>query len=290
MSEEEAWLPGDLLQPERPSPRAIVNDAIRQFDPIAIFALFSGGDGSLAATHWAMNNVSGCQVGHIVTGIGMPAVEEYVRETCAREGWKLTVIRAKEDCGQDYDEIVSEHGFPGPAAHSLMYRRLKERAIEKLVRDIKNDPRRSQRSRSDRVMLLTGICQDDSVRRSGYGGAEVTRKGAQVWVNAMYWMGFSWTHDYIERHAIPRNPMSIKYGMSCECLCGAFAAKGELDMVRRACPALAERIEALQHRVSNRHPWGWEDRPPPKVIADLSDGDPSLFQPMCRNCLKVDRL
>lgn len=262
------------------TPDQIVAEALA-YNPVARLALLSGGDGSLATTHWAMNNVPDCRVAHVVTGIGMPIVEEFVTETCEREGWPLIKIRAKEDCGQDYDEIVSEHGFPGPASHKFMYARLKERAIEKLVRENKT-------TRRSKVMLMTGIMQDDSERRSGYGGREINFKGAQMWVNPAYWMGQSWTYHYIEQHAIPRNPMSIEYGMSCECLCGAFAAPGELGMVRRACPALADRIEALQHRVSNRHPWGWEDRPPKK--AEAPDDHASLFQPMCRNCLKVERI
>src|SRR5690242_16990770 len=95
----------ELFPVDRPTPEQIVAEAMK-YRPVAIFALFSGGNGSLAATHWAMNNVPGCQVAHIDTGIGMPQVQAFVRETCDREGWPLTVIRAKEDCGQDYDEIV----------------------------------------------------------------------------------------------------------------------------------------------------------------------------------------
>lgn len=269
----------EMFPVERPAAEQIIARSIEEYRPLATFALFSGGDGSLAATHWAMNNVPGCQVAHINTGIGIPRTSEYVRETCAREGWPLTEIRAKEDCGQDYDEIVIEHGFPGPGSHSLMYRRLKERAIEELVR-------RTKTKRRDKVMLLTGICHDDSARRSGYGGREITTKGAQLWVNHKYWAGQSWTHHYLVRANIPRNPVAIELGMSGECLCGAFASKGELRIVKRVCPMTAARIEDLQRRVHNRHPWGWEDRPPKERDTRTID----MFQPMCRNCLKSERL
>jgi len=268
----------ELFPVERPTPEQVIAAALAH-KPVAIFALFSGGDGSLGTTHWAMKNVPGCEVAHIVTGIGIERTRMFVEETCAREGWPLTIIRAKEDCGQDYDEIVSEHGFPGPAGHQYMYARLKERAIEKLVRDRKT-------KRSDKVMLITGICNDDSVRRSGYGGREVNFKGAQMWVNPLYWPGQSFIYRRILDLGIPRNPVAEELGMSGECLCGAFAEKGELAIVRRVCPRTADRIEALQHRVSNRHPWGWEDRPP-KARDDLTD---DLFSPMCVNCLKSQRL
>lgn len=269
---------GELFPVDRPSKEEIIARALA-YNPIAKFSMLSGGDGSLAATHWAMANVPGCEVLHINTGIGIERTRLFVRETCAREGWKLTEIHAKHDCGQDYDEIVSEYGFPGPASHSIMYRLLKERCVEKVVRDRKT-------ARSDKVMLLTGICHDDSQRRSGYGGREITHKGAQMWVNHLYWAGQSWRERYVAEIGIPRNPVSVELGMSGECLCGAFASKGELRIVRRVCPATADRIEALQVRISNRHPWGWEDRPP----ADRDTATPDFFSPMCVNCLKSERL
>lgn len=266
----------ELFPVERPTTQQIVEQALSH-NPVAIFALFSGGDGSLAATHWAMNNIPGCQVAHINTGIGIPATNQFVRNTCAHEGWPLTEIRAKEDCGQDYDEIVKRHGFPGPASHRYMYVQLKERAIEELVR-------RQKTKRSDKVMLLTGICHDDSQRRSGYGGKEITFNGAQMWVNHMYWAGQSWSYHYIRQQGIPRNPVAQTLGMSGECLCGAFASPGELAMVRRACPATAARIEALEPKVhACGFPWGWERHPPKERDDKLTV---EMFSPMCVNCLK----
>jgi 3'-phosphoadenosine 5'-phosphosulfate sulfotransferase (PAPS reductase)/FAD synthetase len=223
-----------------------------------------------------MNNVPGCQVAHIDTGIGIPRTQEFVRETCDREGWPLTVIRAKEDCGQDYDQIVLEHGFPGPGSHSKMYIRLKERGIEELVR------RNKKKYSRQKVMFLTGICHDDSVRRSGYGNDVIKAKGGQLWVNAMYWCDGSWMHHYVNDAGIPRNPVAYELGMSGECLCGAFADKGELAVVRMVCPEVAARIERLQEQVRfTSHPWGWEEQPP-KERSDKRTID--MF--MCRGCLK----
>ena len=264
----------ELFPVSRPSPAQIVAEALER-KPIAIFALFSGGDGSLAATHWAMNNVPHCQVAHVDTGIGIPATQAFVRETCKRERWPLTVVRAKEDCGQDYDKIVLRHGFPGPASHGLMYRRLKERGIEFLVRGVKH-------KRMDKVMLLTGICHDDSKRRSGYGNEIIKAKGAQLWVNHMYWAGQTWMHHYVREAGIARNPVAEVLGMSGECLCGAFAGKGELAVVRLVCPRTADRIEGLQERARRAGVHcKWEDRPPRERDDKLT---PDMF--MCRGCLK----
>lgn len=266
----------EMFPVERSTPEQIVASAIARYAPVATFALFSGGDGSLAATHWAMTNVPGCQVAHIDTGIGIPQTQTFVRETCVREGWPLTVIRAKEDCGQDYDQIVVEHGFPGPGSHSKMYIRLKERGIEELVR------RNKKKYTRQMVMLLTGICHDDSQRRSGYGNAVITKKKAQLWVNHMYWRGATWMHHYVQRAGIPRSPVAELLGMSGECLCGAFANKGELAAVRMIAPDVADRIERLQRKVREAgHVWGWEDAPPRE-----RDDKRTIDMFMCRGCLK----
>lgn len=265
----------EIFPVKRPTADEIITAALAH-NPVAALALFSGGDGSLAATHWYMNNVPNCEVAHVDTGIGIPATQEFVIETCRREGWPLTIVRANEDCGMVYEDIVMKHGFPGPYSHRFMYIQLKERAIGKLVRDRKV-------RRRDKVMLLTGISHDDSMRRSGYAGAEITFNGAQMWVNALYWAGKSWFYHRIKDNNIPRNPVAEELGMSGECLCGAFAGKGELAIVRRVCPRTADRIEFLQKRVSNSHPWGWEDAPP-KERDDKQTLD--MFSPLCTNCLK----
>ena len=109
-----------------------------------------------------------------------------------------------------------------------------------------------------------------------------------MWVNPMYWAGQSFLYHYINGANVPRNPVACELGMSGECLCGAFASKGELAIVRRVCPETAERIERLQREVSDRHPWGWEEKPPTTAGRDTQT--PDMFSPMCVNCLKSESL
>lgn len=266
----------DMFPVERPSFEQIMAEAMKH-EPVAIYALLSGGNGSLAATHFYMKNVPGCRVAHIRTGIGIKRTTQFVRTTCEREGWNLTEIAAKEDCGQDYEKIVLKYGFPGPAQHSRMYAQLKERAIRLLVRRAKSKTR-------DKVMLLTGICHDDSARRSGYGDSIIAFNGAQMWVNALYWKGATWVEHYLNRVGIPRNPVAYELGMSGECLCGAFASPGELAIVKRVCPETGARIERLQEqaRFAGVHS-KWEEAPPKKRDDQLTE---DMFMPMCRGCLK----
>lgn len=271
----------DFVLPEldpRREPEDIIAEALA-FAPRACFVGFSGGDDSLAVTHWMMTHVPGCKVLHINTGIGIEKTRVHVRETCSRFGWPLVEIRAKEDCGQDYRDIVLEHGFAGPPMHRRMYQRLKERCVEKLVRDHK-------RERLDKILIATGIRQDESIIRMGYGDRVVNTKGSQLWVSPLYWWPKERFMAYIAEHRLPRNPVSEILGMSGECLCGAYAHKGEKALVRIVCPETAAYLDRLEAEVrAAGHDWGWEDRPPTALEG------PSLFDlldmPLCRGCEKV---
>ena len=93
---------------EGAGPEEIINAAISAFSPLYTFVGMSGGDDSLVTTHWMMANVQRCNVFHANTGIGIAATREFVRETCASNQWPLTEIKAKEDCGQDRDNVAAE--------------------------------------------------------------------------------------------------------------------------------------------------------------------------------------
>ena len=259
-------------------PVEITGAAIHQFRPAKIFVGFSGGFDSLVTTHWMMNNIRGCEVFHANTGIGIERTREFVRHTCDWFGWPLTEIRAKEDCGQDYDEMVIAHGFPGPGHHYKMFQRLKERCVRKLVAMNKTKV-------SDCVMIATGIRKDESARRAGYKYSVIDHVGSAMWVNPFYYRSREWFSAYIKKHQLPQNPVSKLLGMSGECLCGAYAHSGELALVKMVCPATHDRIRALEARVRDAgHAWGWEEKPPKKVAASTGK-----FMPFCVGCEKEDR-
>lgn len=272
----------DLFPGHEPGPEEIMAKAMG-FDPIAIYVGYSGGDDSLAALHWMMSNFPNCRPFSILTGIGINRTIEHRREVCARYGWDLLEIRAKEDCGQDYDAMVMKWGFPGPPLHQSFYNRLKGRAIEKLVRDEKAKLQGRKGWRRAKVLIATGIRQDESQRRMGYGGREVNFIGSQMWVNPLYWRPKSWFMDYIRDNNLPRSPVSEMLGMSGECLCGAFAHKGEKALIRIVCPDTADRLDRLEVAVrAAGHDWGWEEAPP-RPLKAVSD----RFQPMCVGCGKT---
>lgn len=260
-------------------PEQIWDDAVRLYKPAKIFALFSGGHDSLAVTHYAMNHGAD-GVAHVNTGIGVEQTRQFVRDTCARYRWPLYEYKA----GAKYEDIIREHGFPGPSSHRYMYIMLKERGVEQLLRDHKT-------KRSDRIMLVTGVRSSESVRRMGTV-EPIKKVKARVWVAPFIDYEKKDINAYIQEHELPRNEVVDHLHMSGECLCGAFAKKGELEQLQFFYPETAAEIRRIEKIAAEAgKPWGWEHPGPPEWYTLMKEGQQILGfendpQMLCTSCNK----
>jgi 3'-phosphoadenosine 5'-phosphosulfate sulfotransferase (PAPS reductase)/FAD synthetase len=248
--------------------------AIRRHRPAAVFGMFSGGHDSLVATHLVSQRPEFTAALHIDTGIGVGQTRDFVRRTAQEQGWPLKVYRAVDE-GQDYDEVVLEHGFPGPFAHRQMYSRLKERALRAAIRDVKRD-------HSDRVLLVTGVRRAESTRRMGTVQT-INRSGAQVWCAPLAHFTHADKHTYMRDHGLPRNEVVDHLHMSGECLCGAFAKPGELEWLEFCgYTDVVERIRSLERRAAAAGvPCKWGERPPAETDPGQLD---AIAGPLCTDC------
>lgn len=264
----------------------ILSNAITEHEPTHVFILTSGGNDSIVPLHLFKDHPRVTAAVHIDTGIKAPDVEPHVRKSCDDLGLPLLIYRATEHTRgdgtpdpQDYDAIVRTHGFPGPAQHGSMYRRLKERQIERLIRDHKAD-------RHDRILLVTGVRKSESNRRMGHV-EETKREGARVWVAPIAHWNDEDMRVYRAHHNLPENPASKKLGMSGECLCGAYAKPGELARLEQHYPDIAARLHRLKHESGCL--WDWEHGPDAQWI-EAGRGQGSLgFTPLCTSCVSRGR-
>ncbi|HXC04393.1 MAG TPA: phosphoadenosine phosphosulfate reductase family protein [Bacteroidia bacterium] len=254
---------------------AIYEGAMLLHKPIKVFALFSGGNDSIVSTHFAMEKGADSVV-HINTGIGIRETREFVRDTCNRYGWPLI-----EEFPPDktYEQFVLKYGFPGPAAHRYAYVWLKERALNKIIRE-------NKKSRKDRIALVTGVRNQESARRMGYTNP-ILRVGSSVWVAPIYMYSKIDLHKYRTTHSLPQSEVSRKLGMSGECLCGAFASPSEFQLIWKNYPEAAIQISDLEDKVKAagipRCIWGDRSYKAPISIKDDS------FMPMCIGCNESKR-
>jgi 3'-phosphoadenosine 5'-phosphosulfate sulfotransferase (PAPS reductase)/FAD synthetase len=260
---------------------AVIDEAIAtEKHPVThLFALFSGGHDSLTSVHVTASHPAFTGVVHINTGIGVEETREFVRETCTREGWPLLEYHPPVP----YRDIVVEHGFPGPAGHLHMYRRLKERSIRLLIKDHKV-------KRFDRIGLVTGVRTQESTRRMAHV-QKVQRDGAQLWIAPIYDWSKADCTAYIDAQGLKRNEVADTMHMSCECLCGAFARPDEMQDLELWYPETAKQIHALEAEVAaaGHKACVWGKRPPKLTVADLARERIDTALPLCTSCV-TDRL
>jgi 3'-phosphoadenosine 5'-phosphosulfate sulfotransferase (PAPS reductase)/FAD synthetase len=249
----------------------------------ATVILFSGGNDSTVLAHLMRGQAS--HAAHANTGIGVERTREFVRDVSA--GWGLPLLERFAPAGSTYDELLTERrdggeieGFPGPARHWKMYQRLKLRAVEQVQRELIGNPLR------ERVVLLAGRRLDESARRSQRNIPEIDRRKSAVWVSPLRdWTALDMNTYRMLHPDCPRNDVSDMLHMSGECLCGAFAAKDELEQIGAWFPRVVDHIRRLERRVRDagapdeRCRWGWgayRDR--------RRQERPSKVGPMCSNC------
>ena len=122
---------------------AIINEAIDTFQPYKVFALFSGGNDSVCSVHVASHAKQFDGAVFIDTGIKVQQTLDHARATAEHFGWKFQIVQTPES----YDQIVLKHGFPGASVHRYMYIMLKERALDRLMRETKTQ-------RNQNIMLI----------------------------------------------------------------------------------------------------------------------------------------
>ncbi len=243
-----------------------IDRVIRELDPIAVFGLFSGGHDSFSSTFVASQHPKFTAAVHVNTGIGIEATREYVRQSCRDRNWPILEYSAAENTlangepdPQIYDDLVREHGFPGPGHHGKMYNRLKERQLRRLERAFGADCRGKKKHR---VMYVSGCRTEESTRRMA-NTEEVQVDGRRIWCAPIHDCSKCDTSDILCAAKQPRSPVVDLIHKSGECLCGAFAEPAELEELN--CWDITRpvylRIKALEAEVVPKFGRGWGERP-----------------------------
>ncbi len=249
------------------TPEAIIREAREAYAPIATWCLFSGGGDSAVLAHRCRDEYDG--LAFIDTGTALPGVVEFVESFAAMLGKPLRVLEHDHDA---FRAMVlgtpgrPALGFPGPGQHHRAYQRLKERQIDRLLRETK-----AGHSRMDRVLFLTGVRRAESQRRRTR--EPITKHRAAVFANPLIDWSNEAMREYRAEHKLPQSDVAALTHRSGECNCGAFAAPGEREMLASLWPEWFERRIASLEREAEAlglPACKWGQRPPKK--GDRLDG------------------
>jgi 3'-phosphoadenosine 5'-phosphosulfate sulfotransferase (PAPS reductase)/FAD synthetase len=240
------------MKSEKPpkEPLDIVNDAVRDYKIDSLYVGFSGGKDSAVVAHHASKMFPHLFKGCIFcdTGISVKESKSFVIDYCREMGWKLFVVHPK----RTFETIVKEDGFPGPTVHTFIMRYLKYIPMRGFIQKV--------RETGKRPAILSGVRQQESVRRGINATSEVYQDGKMIFISPMLYKSDTWMYQYYLEQGLKRSPVYDTLHISGDCLCGCFSKPGEAKLVELFHPETAAQIKALEKwrksRGLRRSTWG----------------------------------
>lgn len=208
-----------------------------------VITAFSGGNDSLILADIMRRIGRTDYFGHANTGIGIEATREFVRAQSA--AWGVPLLEFKPRPGRRYEDYVLAHGFPGPDRHGHIFHRIKGDPFEQMANWLIDNPW------NERILIVAGRRFTESERRKRRKIPVMEHKKSIAWVSPLRgWSQFDLNTYRLKYPDTPRNPVADHLDMSGECLCGAYASKGEMERLESYAPAhdVVRQIDDLRHR------------------------------------------
>ena len=260
----------------------VITDVSEIDEQATDFALFSGGNDSIASTHYSYEHYDIDYTVYLDTNTGIPENKEYVKEVCQEYGWDLAILSSpvtlKEFAlGTDTRQPL---GFPGPAVHSWAFQYLKERQLAAIATHTDNEPR-----------YYTGVRSEESERRMRNVQGESQKAERWVWVSPIHDWSDEQTDQYRQEHELPRNPVNEKIGRSGDCYCGAYANRDtELIELEAHYPDHYEWLTDLESEVQDEigadEPhcyWGFGSMSDKELRGKIAENDDKQMM-LCSSC------
>ena len=183
-------------------------------------------------------------------------------------GYKLHVIEPSPK--YIYASHVLQYGFPLAGIHGTIMGKLKF----KTMRDFALTINRKEHC------LISGIRKFESGSRMKKYPEPIMSEG-NLWFGCpFFYKSTEEVYRYIHENGLKITPVHAKLGISGECMCGAFATRGEKEMIMQIDPKLAEYIKWLEDGIqkfgteyAKRYPkWGGQAKISEKEQQQHIDG------------------
>lgn len=244
----------EYIDYEPHTPDQIIQSAIAEGHD-RFYGMYSGGQDSTCTTHFVAENYPDNFVGviHADTGVSLEATRKFVIEYCKEMEWPLFFTkppkrkRNTEQHGTEftYEAFVMQYGFPHAKSHPWMMAYLKKFGWENFMHNL--------RKKEPGATLISGVRKSESVARmklKAYTQMEIHEDNQCVYVPPfLYKTGYQVSRYFFE-HGLKKSPAyDMGFGISGECMCGAFADPWERELIRQNDPPLYARIVKLEKDV-----------------------------------------
>lgn len=246
------------------------------------FALFSGGNDSIASTHYIHQQREIDYTVYLDTNSGIEENKEYVKDVCDRYGWNLAILSSPVTLKEFAVGTESRQplGFPGPGIHSWAFQYFKERQLRAIATHVNGEPK-----------FYTGVRSDESERRMRNVEGERQEAARWVWVSPIHDWSDERTDEYRQEHDLPRNPVNEKIGRSGDCYCGAYANRDtELTELQAHYPEHYEYLMEVEQEVQEEIGtdddycyWGFGDLDEKELRGLIAKNDDKQM-PLCSSC------
>lgn len=267
----------------------ILDRAYREYKPSHVVTLTSWGHDSQVSTdianRWRKRHTTPLhhfRVATINTGLSCDGWVQWCERQARSRGYPYLMWHPDSELGFNwYAKNARAYGFPySRAGHSMQYRMLKERTINRIRRTY-------SQHRKDRVLFVSGQYRAESEYRSNIDYH--WRNGNTAWASPLA----DWTKDQIQQYRVdndlPSNPFYERVGGSGDCNCnwGNFVT---LQRLKQTDPKLAAKLEPLDAEVKALHGWGWDETPSKGLLAEragqltLPSIEPLTGADLCAAC------
>jgi 3'-phosphoadenosine 5'-phosphosulfate sulfotransferase (PAPS reductase)/FAD synthetase len=260
----------------------IVN-TVDEIDPgCTDFALFSGGNDSMASTHKAHEDNDIDYAVYLDTNSGLGENLEYVKRASESQGWDLAILSSPYTLEEFAlgSEDRQALGFPGPEAHSWAYNMFKRRQLGYLATRVNARP-----------TYYSGVRTHESNNRMSNVSGQQTEADRWTWERPIHNWRDERVEQYRDDHDLPENPVTQKIGRSGDCYCGAFAHRDtEMLELEAHYPDHAEWLQELEQKVADsrdendeRCYWGFGGLSEKEIRAKLAEDDMGQMS-LCSSC------
>lgn len=144
---------------------------------------------------------------------------------------------------QDYATLVKKYGFPHPAQHKISFIHLKWKAMHAFAKT-----KKTSNGKRKNIVFISGVRKLESKRRFGTAmpiQIDPTDKYMRFAAPIVYWDNEE-TISYCRKRKFELSTCYNTIMMSGDCLCGAYAQKGESALIKKFYPVTAQKIAELE--------------------------------------------